>query len=135
MGDQSDETSRSVAENKADETVGGPVSATDDDGDAMLYTLGGDDSGSFKVDNNGQIKTEVKLDFEARSSYMVALSATDPSGATDSILVNISVTDEEDDAVISGLSAIDYAENGTGAVANYTADDQDGERHCLVSER
>ena len=69
-----------------DETVGGPISATDTDGDAMLYTLSGDDSASFKVDNNGQIKTKVKLDFETKDEYMVALTATDPSGAADSIL-------------------------------------------------
>ena len=79
-GDQSDEAMRSVEENIADETVGGPISATDTDGDAMLYTLSGDDSASFKVDNNGQIETKVKLDFETKDEYMVALTATDPSG-------------------------------------------------------
>ena len=101
--------------------------ASDDDGDALLFTLGGDDSGSFKVGNNGQIKTKVKLDFETRSSYMVALTATDPSGASDSILVAITVIDGPDDAVITGVSGIDYAENGTGPVATFAANDQDGD--------
>ena len=127
QGDQSDEAMRSVEENMADETVGGPISATDTDGDAMLYTLSGDDSASFKVDNNGQIKTKVKLDFETKGEYMVALTATDPSGAADSILVTIVVTDGPDNAVISGVTSVDYAENGTGSVATFSATDEDGD--------
>ena len=68
--DQSDETSRSVAENEdPGENVGAPVDAGDDD--LLLYALGGADADSFKVNNNGQITTQVKLDYEARSSYMV----------------------------------------------------------------
>ena len=124
--DQSDETSRSVAENEdPGENVGAPVDAGDDD--LLLYALGGADADSFKVDNNGQITTKVKLDYEARSSYMVYVMASDPSGASDAIIVNISVTDENDPADIAGPSAADYAENGTDAVATYTADDQDGD--------
>ena len=125
--DQSDEAMRSVAENMADETVGGPIFADDTDGDAMLYTLSGDDAASFKVDNNGQIRTKVKLDFETKDEYMVALTATDPSGANDSILVTIMVTDGPDNAVITGSTAIDYDENGTGPVATFSATDQDGD--------
>ena len=124
--DQSDETSRSVAENEdAGENVGASVEAGD--ADLLLYALGGADADSFKVDNNGQITTKVKLDYEARSSYMVYVMASDPSGASDAIIVNISVTDENDPADIAGPSAADYAENGVDAVATYTADDQDGD--------
>ena len=43
----------------------------------------------------------MELDFETKSSYMVMLTATDPSGASDMINVMITVTDEADDAVIS----------------------------------
>ena len=53
------------------------------------------------------------------------VTATDPSGATDSITVTINVTDENDDAEITGSSSIDYAENGTGPVATFSATDQD----------
>ena len=111
----------------ADETVGGPISATDTDGDAMLYTVSGGDSASFKVDNAGQIRTKVKLDFETKSEYMVALTATDPSGANDSILVTITVTDGPDKAVITGVTEVDYAENGEDPVATFSATDQDGD--------
>ena len=127
LGDQSDEATRSVVENKAKENVGGQISATDENGDAMLYTLNGGDAASFKVDNNGQITTAVKLDYETKSEYMVALTATDPSGASDSILVTIMVTDENDDAVITGDDSIPYPENGEVPVATFNATDQDGD--------
>ena len=103
-GDQSDETTRSVPENMADENVGGPIAATDDDGDAMMFTVS--DNDNFKTDNNGQIKTKVKLDYETQDTYVVALTATDPSGASDSIMVTITVIDGPDDAVIVAGPAV-----------------------------
>ena len=127
LGDQSDTAMRSVVENEDDETVGGPISATDGDGDAMLFTLSGDDAASFKTDNMGQIKTKVKLDYETKDTYMVMLTATDPSGASDSIMVTVTVTDGPDNAVITGSTAVDYDENGTGPVASFSATDQDGD--------
>ena len=127
VGDQSDSASRSVAENMAKENVGGPISASDGNADALLYSLSGDDAASFSVDDNGQIKTEVKLDFETKDEYMVALTATDPSGANDSIMVTVTVTDGPDPAVITGSTAIDYDENGTDPVATFSATDQDGD--------
>ena len=75
--------SRSVAENVKDAGVGDPVSASDSD--PLIYTLSGDDAGSFKVDSSGQIQTKVKLDHETKSSYTVTLTATDPSLSSVSI--------------------------------------------------
>ena len=123
-GDQSEMAMRSVAENKAGETAGNPVYADDTDGDALLYTLNGDDSASFKVDNNGQISTKVKLDFETRNEYTVALTATDPSGAGDSILVTISVIDGPDPAVIAVVT-------GPGTNDPEFPEDEDGMRSVL----
>ena len=104
-GDQSDRTSRKVAENtKAGRNIGSPVSAHDDDGDLLIYTLGGVDAASFRISrNDGQLKTRAPLNFEARNVYTVIVTATDPSGAKDSILVTIDVTDEDDPAVIRVL--------------------------------
>ena len=113
---------RSVKENVKNAAVGAEVVAADDD--LLFYKIS--DTTNFSVDNNGQIKTKVKLDYETQSSYTVVLTATDPSGASDTTNVNITVTDENDPAVISGDKEVDYAENGTGAVATYTATDQDG---------
>ena len=95
----------------------------------MIYTLSGPDAASFKLDsrNDGQIQTKVELDYEAKSSYTVTLTATDPLGATASITVNISVIDGPDKAVITGDGSITYDENGTGPVATFTATDSDGD--------
>ena len=58
---------RSVDENAKGANVGDPVTATDGDGDPLLYTLSGDGSDAFKVNNSGQITTAKELDFEAQA--------------------------------------------------------------------
>jgi hypothetical protein len=117
---------RSVEENANKTNVGEPVAATDSDmGDLLQYTIS--DDTNFSVDDNGQIKTAKKLDYETQSSYSVTLTATDPSGASASITVNIEVTDENDPATISAVASVEYAENGTGPVQTFTATDADGD--------
>ena len=128
-GGQSDRTSRKVAENtKAGQNIGSPVSAGDDDGDLLIYTLGGAGAASFGISrNDGQLKTKAPLDHEARDSYTVAVTATDPSGAATSIPLSISVTDVDEPARITGSSSIDFAENVKGPVGAFSAYDQDGD--------
>ena len=92
---------RSVKENAKGEKVGEPVVA--DDSDLLVYSIS--DTANFSVNNNGQISTKVELDYEALPEdakyHMVMLTATDPSGATDDVMVKITVTDEDDSAIIS----------------------------------
>ena len=128
-GDQSDEASRSIAENTdAEQSIGAPVTAGDTNGDLLLYTMSGPDADSFEISrSNGQLSTKAELDFESQASHTVVVTASDPSGAADSILVTINVTDENDPAEIAGASSLSYAENGTGPVATFAADDQDGD--------
>ena len=115
--DQAD-AERSVEENDKGANVGDPVTALPVDGDLLLYTLSGDDAGSFKIDReSGQITTAEKLDYETKDSYMVVVTATDPSGATDTINVNISVLDVNDKPVI----ALGAAENTAPAFDAATA--------------
>ena len=118
---------RSVAENVKGASVGDPVGGIDTD--PLLHTLSGDDAGAFEIDNSGQIKTAKKLDFETKSSYTVTVTATDPSGSSASIVVNITVTDADDPAIVTlvGDNSIEYEENGTGPAATFTATDQDGD--------
>ena len=124
-GDQAD-AERSVVENEEGAGTGNAVTA--DDTDLLIYTISGTDSDSFEIDRGtGSITTAEKLDYETKSSYTLVVTATDPSGATDTINVNISVTDVNDVAVITGDKAVDYAENGTDAVATYSASDQDAD--------
>ena len=128
-GDQAD-AERSVAENAKGAVVGDPVTAVDDDNDLMLYSIS--DMESFSIDRaSGQIKTKVELDYETKDSYMVVVTAADPSGAEDTINVMISVTDEDDKTEIAvvdvnGTSAeLEYEEGRTDAVATFSASDED----------
>ena len=126
-GDQSDDTGREVAENtKTKQSIGAAVTANDADDSYLLYTLSGTDADSFDLDrDSGQLKTKAELDYESKTTYTAMVTATDPSGATDSIMVTINVTNEDDPADITADSSIDYAENGTGLVATFTATDED----------
>ena len=95
-GDQSDETSRSVAENtKAEQSIGAAGTPVTRTGTCCCTPLSGADADSFGIArSNGQLTTKAELDFETKASYTVVVTATDPSGAADSISVTINVTDE-----------------------------------------
>ena len=84
---------RAVREHVAGETggiVGEPVVAADQDGDALIYTLDGDDAALFEIDAaTGQIAVRqgVVLDYERRDSYSLTVSvrdSRDERGGTDS---------------------------------------------------
>ena len=125
-GDQSDRTSRKIAENTdPEESIGTPVSAFDEDGELLIYTLDGADAAFFSMSrSNGQLRTEASLNYEARNRYSVVVTATDPSGAADSIRVTINVTNVHDPVHITGISSVRYSENGTAPVASFTAFDE-----------
>ena len=95
--DVNDNSAREVKENSPEGAeVGSPVAATDADDDTLTYTLGGQDAGLFDIDGNtGQIRVGpgTALDYETTASYSVEVTATDPSGASDTITVTIMVTD------------------------------------------
>ena len=144
-GTQNQTAMREVAENTKD-NVGNPVTAEDPDpnedplvytlsgADAALFTVGADDATTMDMDEGGQItvKSGTKLDFETRTTYMVTITATDSFSDSASIDVTIMVTDVDEAPAISegglaitGVARMDYAENGTGAVATYTASGPD----------
>ncbi len=103
-----DPATREIAENTAaGENIGNPLVATDDDDDALTYALGGTDEESFDiVPSSGQLRTEASLDYETKSSYAVIVTATDPSDASDSIIVTITLTDVDEPlaAPVSGTT-------------------------------
>ena len=109
---------RDIPENSlARAEVGAPVTAMDEDmGQVLTYSLSGADAGSFTImqddsatDGNegGQIsvKSGIKLDRETKSTYMVAVMATDPDNLSASIDVTITVMDEDEapEIVLGGL--------------------------------
>ena len=138
------QATRDIAENSVSDTaVGKPVMATDPNPDDLLtYTLSGSNAALFKINSDtdaaaenaagrgGQISlnANTELDYEARDTYMVKVTAADPDGEMASVDVTIKVTDEDEapkiiagGLVVRGTSDTNYAENGTGMVVTYSA--------------
>ena len=123
---------RSIKENTdADMPIGNPVPGADKDNDELIYTLGGADAASFSITASdsgaGQIKTKADLDYETQSSYMLEVTATDPSLASMMAMVMITVEDENEPAMITGDDPEDFPENSDGDVATFMATDEDSQ--------
>ena len=100
-------TTREIEENRlAGTNVGGPVTATDADGDTLTYTLGGTNAASFDIGNStGQITVGngTELDYETKASYSVTVTATDTFSATASVTVTIEVVDVREAGVLGRI--------------------------------
>ena len=119
---------RMIAENtETDIDIGDPVTATDEDMN-LTYSLGGADAASFDiVRSSGQLKTKAELDKETKDTFTVTVTAEDSLNASSTISVIIKVTNVDEMPDLEGDAPEEYAENGTGAVATFTAVDPEGE--------
>ena len=90
----------------------------------MTYSLSGTDADSFDiVASSGQLQTKGLLDYEAeKNSYTVVVTATDPSGAADTIEVTITVENVDEPGTVK-LSSV-QPQVGTALTAELT--DPDG---------
>ncbi|MCY3886915.1 MAG: cadherin domain-containing protein [Chloroflexi bacterium] len=124
---------REVAENAAaDATVGDPIPATDTedaetaDNAALTFALSGADAGPFAIASPGgqiTVRAANTLNHETKDTYTVTVTVRDLQGLNSSIDLTIKVTDVNEAPEVSGPSSETYAENGTGAVARFTATD------------
>ena len=117
-------TTRSIAENTENGTnIGGPVSATDADNDTLTYSLGGTNANAFTLaSKTGQLKTKAALDYEAKSSYSVTITAADGKGGSASINVTINITLEQEELVVENSPPV-FTEGSstTRSIAENTA--------------
>ena len=133
-----DSTTRTLPENSgAGANVGTAVSATDSDGDTLTYSLSGTDGSKFTiVDTSGQIqaKSGQTYNFEGTNSYTVRVRVRDNKDSAgnadtlndDVITVTINLTNVNEAPVVTGgTTGTNFPENGTAAIAAYTATDVD----------
>ena len=53
------------------------------------------------MDDQGQLRTSASFNYETKRSYSVTITATDPDGATGSIVVTVNVTNVDEDGMVS----------------------------------
>ena len=56
----------------------------------------------------------------------MTLTASDETSNESTLNITVTITNVDEAPVITGDSAVNYAENGTGAVATYSASDPEG---------
>ena len=131
-GRQTAQTREVIENTVAGENIGDRVEATDEDAN-LTYSLGGTDAASFDIDRGeapataGQLKTKAALDKEMKDTYTVTVTAADSLGLSSTITVTIKVTNMDEMPDLEGEAPEEYAENGTGDVARFTAEDPEGE--------
>ena len=122
-------SAQEVAEDADTSTIAATPSASDPDGDSLTYTLSGRGAGSFEIADPsvGGIRPRVALDHETNSFFDVLLTATDPYGASDTVVVLIVVTNVDEAPEVKGPANVAVGE-GTGSrvVASYSARDPEG---------
>ena len=122
---------RTVPENSPTGTsVGDPVTATDDDGDTLTYTLEGDDALSFGIDSSsGQIQTiaGVTYDHEGTFGFLVTVKADDGKEGTDTIIISIGLTDvDEPPSVMATPTVTPVTGSSDSLDVSWTAPDNSG---------
>ncbi len=136
----SDTATRTVEENSAAGTnIGAVITATDQDGDTLYYSLTGTDAASFDIGSGtGQItvKSGNVPDHEAKSSYSVTVNVTDKKKADgtadtsidDTIAVTVNITDaDEPPAKPAAPTVSANSATPTSKVdVSWTAPDMDG---------
>ena len=119
------EATRVVAENASPGTaVGDRVTAFDNDGDSITYSIEGDDASLFAIDQTGQVSVAegAALDYEAAISHAVTLRVSDGRGKSDTIALTITVTNVEE----TGTVALSSASPEIGTALTATLADPDG---------
>ena len=128
-----------VNESATANTVVGTVTARDDDGDSLMYSVGGTDAAAFNetfafdaITGEITVKSGASIDYESDSSYSITVSATDgkdASGAAESeattdatVSVRIRVINVDE----PGTVTLSQATPGVGSALRPTLEDPDG---------
>ena len=135
--DDGERAAFSIAENHADGVAVGTVPATDEDGDALTWSLSGDDTEPFAIGADGTIsvKSGTILNYETKSSYAFTATVSDGEDAAgtaeetpsadDTIAVTVTVTNvEEPPGAPTGVTA--SATSATALSVSWSAPSDSG---------
>ena len=127
---EGDSANRSVPENTPPGTnIGDPVSATDEDGDTLTYSLVGQDEDSFDIDpSTGQLLTKAALDHENSSqrTLIVTVTVTDPSDVSDMVNVVVMVSDVDEPLPAPAAPTVTSGSDSTSLEVHWDAPDVTG---------
>ena len=132
------QATRGIPENSgAGAPVVAPVTAADEDGDALTYTLAGTDAASFEIESaSGQItvKSGTDFDFEAaKNSYAVTVTADDGRNGSDTVAIAIVVSNvNEAPAARDDTARTDKKQPVTIAVLDNDVDPDAGDTDNLT---
>ncbi len=121
--------------------------ATDPQGNSMTFSLAGPDSDAFTYEHIHKLGTtcyaalnllhysrepdyEQPDDADKDGVYSIIVRVTDGALTTD-LPITVTVTDVDEAPEIEGLAVVDFAENSTADVGEYTAMDPEGETATL----
>ena len=105
---------------------------TDPDGDEIKWDIAGADEARFSIRATGELKFNFAPDYENPNDankdnvYEVTVAASG-GNLTAELYVEVTVTNVNEAAAISGLASISYLENDTVSVAIYSATDPEGD--------
>ena len=114
----------------------------DDPTDPLIYEIGGPDAGMFAIADRtmGQISVAsgVTLNYESPAdvggtagdnAYVVMVTATDPSGASDTVMVTITVTNVDEAPELSEAPAVNVPPAFDSATADFMVYENMGRGH------
>ena len=105
--------------------------ATDDDGDTIVWSVSGADASKFEIDSDGVLSFENPPDYEdpgdngTDNVYNVTVEASDGNTAA-TLAVTVTVTAVDEPPEIAGSAAITKVEEDGTALTTYTATDPEG---------
>lgn len=93
-------SNNTIVENEPIGTLIGTLSAFDEDGDALTYTMLDDAGGKFKLINGNEIVSDVDIDYEIFKNHSITLRVDDGNGGVVDKVFAIDVINLADDAFV-----------------------------------
>ncbi|MEM9300153.1 MAG: cadherin domain-containing protein, partial [Bacteroidota bacterium] len=80
------------------------------DAGTITYALGGTDADSFNLTaSSGELTFVASPDFETRSSYTIAITATDDAGNSAELSLTVTINDLEDDEILWLFDSVNFS--------------------------